>query len=415
MRRIRPAPRAAAGTVGWFADGSSAGVDALDRCYGDDELMDDPGRGGSRVRARAALLARSRVMRLLLQFGVLAVVAWLFVVPRVREAVTQGEIRAISGFGWPLLAAGAQVVSLGAYAFMTRAVLAGHPRRPPYRRLLAIDLASIAVSNTVPVGAAAGTGVGVRLLAREGIRPAEAASAKFLQGVVAAIALALITGVAAIFRIEGPGLAASDLTSLRIGGPVLGGVLTASVVLALAVGTAAGRRVARSATGLVPVRLRPHSARLSGAVGRQVRLLMSEPRVLVPTSLAGAVNWLADAFSLWCCMHAFGFPATASGLVLSFGLATAVGWLPITPGGVGVVEAVLIPGLIGLGSGSYGAAVLGVLMWRLVHSWLPVPLGLLGRISLSHRATRFVADLRPRHRRARRAAERRRLAPVARD
>lgn len=362
---------------------------------------------GGRGRRRLAALLRSRVLRLVVQLALFGIVVWLFVLPRLVDAFSHGEITAISGFGWPLAAAGAQAVSLCAYAVMTRSVLAGHPRRPPFRRLLAIDLSSIAVSNTVPVGAAAGTGVGVRLLAREGVQPAEAASAKLLQGVVAALALALITGAAAITRIEGPGLGASDLTSLRIGGPILAGVLALTLVLGLAAGTRPGRRWAGALAGRTPERGRPAVLRLGRSIGAQARLLTSEPRVLLPALAAATVNWLADAMSLWCCVHAFGTPPNASGLLLSFGLATAVGWLPITPGGVGVVEAVLIPGLIGLGS-SAGAAALGVLMWRLVHSWLPVPLGVVARISISRRASR-----RRDHRRARRRE--RTVAALGRD
>jgi len=346
---------------------------------------------GVRRRVRLVALLRSRPARLVVQLAVTALVGWLFVVPRLADVVTRGELRAVSGFGWPLAAAAAQVVSLGAYAVMTRAVLAGHPRRPPLRRLLAIDLSSIAVTNCVPVGAAAGTGVGVRLLAREGVRPAEAASAKVLQGGVAALALAVLTTGAAVARVAGPGLGASDLTSLRIGGPVLAGVLVLAAGVGLGAGTRRGRRLGRAlARGLaarVRGRVRPVAVRTGRSLGAQAKLLTSQPRVLLPALAASIVNWGADAVSLWCCMHAFGRPGDASGLLLSFGLATAVGWLPITPGGLGVVEAVLIPGLIGLGS-SAAAAALGVLLWRLVHSWLPVPLGLVARVSISRRVDR---------------------------
>jgi uncharacterized protein (TIRG00374 family) len=361
----------------------------------------------SRVGKRLVPLLRSRVLRLVFQVVVLGLVLWLFVLPRLIDALTQGSLRAISGFGWPLAAVGAQVVSLGCYALMTRSVLTGHPHRPPFPRLLAIDLTSIAVTNTVPVGAAAGTGVGVRLLAREGVRPAEATSAKLLQGIVAALALILLTAVAFAVQIVGPGLRASDLTSLRIGGPVLIGVLAVILALAVLSRTRTGRRAARVVAGRVPTGIRPPVLRVVRALGVQIGLLVSQPRVLLPTVTFGAANWLADALSLWCCVHAFGNPPVASGLLLSFGLATAVGWLPLTPGGVGVVEAVLIPGLIGLG-GSHGAAVLGVLTWRLVHSWLPVPLGLVARISISRRALRVRGRLLARVRARRSARQRRR-------
>ena len=55
--------------------------------------------------------------------------------------------------------------------------------------------------------------------------------------------------------------------------------------------------------------------------------------------------------------------------------------LPITPSGLGVVEGVLIPAVVSLGA-SASVALLGVLTWRLVQFWLPVPLALLTYISL---------------------------------
>jgi hypothetical protein len=69
------------------------------------------------------------------------------------------------------------------------------------------------------------------------------------------------------------------------------------------------------------------------------------------------------------------------GLIVAFGLANVVAAIPITPGGLGVVEAVLTSTLVGFGV-PRATAVLGVLTYRLANFWLPIPLGGLAYVSL---------------------------------
>jgi uncharacterized membrane protein YbhN (UPF0104 family) len=56
-----------------------------------------------------------------------------------------------------------------------------------------------------------------------------------------------------------------------------------------------------------------------------------------------------------------------------------------TPGGVGVVEGVLIPSLVAAGVPAH-LALVGVLGWRLVNYWLPIPVGGLMWLTLRHHA-----------------------------
>src|SRR5208337_4431206 len=55
--------------------------------------------------------------------------------------------------------------------------------------------------------------------------------------------------------------------------------------------------------------------------------------------------------------------------------------LPITPGGLGVVDSVAPLLLVSFGVPA-SVATLGVLAWRLVNFWLPIPVGALAYISL---------------------------------
>ncbi len=62
-------------------------------------------------------------------------------------------------------------------------------------------------------------------------------------------------------------------------------------------------------------------------------------------------------------------------------MANVLAVLPVTPGGLGVIELTLVTVLTGFGVHA-GAATAGVLCWRLVNFWLPIPFGGLSFLSL---------------------------------
>ena len=69
------------------------------------------------------------------------------------------------------------------------------------------------------------------------------------------------------------------------------------------------------------------------------------------------------------------------GILVAYGLANVLAAIPITPGGLGVIEATLTSVLVGFGT-PRGVATLGVIAYRLVNFWLPIPLGGLAYLSL---------------------------------
>jgi uncharacterized protein (TIRG00374 family) len=97
--------------------------------------------------------------------------------------------------------------------------------------------------------------------------------------------------------------------------------------------------------------------------------------------LWSAVNWLFDAASLWVFVVAFGYRVDVGGILVAFGLANTLAILPITPGGVGIIEGVLVPSLVGFGTPK-NIALLGVLTWRLFNYWAPIPAGGVAWLSL---------------------------------
>jgi uncharacterized membrane protein YbhN (UPF0104 family) len=116
-------------------------------------------------------------------------------------------------------------------------------------------------------------------------------------------------------------------------------------------------------------------------VEAQLRRLAADRRVSVMAIVWASANWLLDAAALEVFVRAFGHWVNPDGLLVAYGLANVLAVLPITPGGLGVVEATLTSLLVGFGT-SRGVAALGVVAYRLINFWLPIPLGGLTYLSL---------------------------------
>jgi uncharacterized membrane protein YbhN (UPF0104 family) len=72
----------------------------------------------------------------------------------------------------------------------------------------------------------------------------------------------------------------------------------------------------------------------------------ADRRLMVRAFGWAAAAWLFDAASLGVFIAAFGHRVSPDGLLIAFGLANVLAIIPVTPRGLGVVEAVLIPTLI---------------------------------------------------------------------
>jgi uncharacterized protein (TIRG00374 family) len=91
---------------------------------------------------------------------------------------------------------------------------------------------------------------------------------------------------------------------------------------------------------------------------------------------AAALNRMLDYSALVAAVYAVGGRARPSMVLLAYVLSLALALVPITPGGLGFVEAGLTSILVLAGVGS-DQAVLATLLYRLFSFWLPIPLGVL--------------------------------------
>jgi uncharacterized protein (TIRG00374 family) len=301
------------------------------------------------------------------------------VLPQIAGA--RRSVRLLSGISplWLVVGVLAEALSLLAYARLTQVTL--DVREVPYRQLLRIDLATLAVSHVVPAGSAVGVGLGYQLLTKVGVPPAKALSGKALQTVGSAVVLNLL-------------LAVSLLTALVFygGNPLYLPVAMAGLVLLVIAGVASfllvrdERAVAEVAMRLArPVpKLDPASVRrLLATLASTLRRLAADPAFLRRSVGWAAANWLLDALSLWAFVRAFDHSLGIVGLLVAYGLANVAAALPLTPGGLGVVEGVLVPTLVAFGTPA-AIAVLAVIAYRLASFWVPIPVGFASYARLSY-------------------------------
>lgn len=345
------------------------------------------------LRERLAGLAQHHIPRPVTQLvRVLAValVVEYLLVPQIAGFHENLHLLARANYAW--LGAGLllEIASLLVYGWLTLAVLppAG---RPGFWRVLRIDLSTLAVSHVVPAGSAVGLGLGYQLLTDAEVPSGDAVLAKAIQAVGSAVVLNAILWAALVVSIPVHGFS-----------PVYGPVAVVGVVLLTAAGVAVvvlTRHEQRFASGLAGVLGRlPLLTRdsVEGAVrttAEYLRRFFADRRLLRRVALIAAANWLLDAGSLWACVRAFGHVLGIGPLLVPYGIANVLAALPVTPAGLGVVEAFLIPALVGFGT-PRGVAILGVLAWRAFNFLMPIPVGLAAYLSLpsSHRASPAAAE-----------------------
>jgi uncharacterized protein (TIRG00374 family) len=297
----------------------------------------------------------------------LVLVVEVFVLPQLAGARKSVHLLGNVNIGYLVLGVGLEMAALLAYAGLTRAVLpAGAPR---FFTLLRINMSSLAVSHVIPAGTAGGTGLGYRLLTEQGVRGADAAFGVATQGIGSALVLNLLLWLALLISIPLSGFGPLYGTAALVGVLLLAGF--AALVLALTRGREKASRVLSTLARKVPFLDEASVTRTVERLAFRVRELGNDRKLLVRAGGWAAANWLLDAASLWVFVGAFGH----------FGLANVLAAVPVTPGGLGVVEGVLISTLVGFGT-ARGIALLGVVAYRLVNFWLPIPLGALAYLSL---------------------------------
>lgn len=273
---------------------------------------------------------------------------------------------------WWIVVLGASAAGIWCMCALQRIALNGAEWFP----VVTSQLAGSAFSKVVPGGAAAAAALQARMLAQAGVAPAAigtglTAGALLLLGALAGLPLLVLPAV-----LLGRHIPDGLLQAAAIG-------LAVFVVLVMIGGLLfANDRVLRSigrALLAVNRKLRPradHSDALPERLLQERDLLRrSLGRNWLRAVAAAAGRWIFDFLSLYAALQALGARPPLSIALLAYCAAQLLGQLPLTPGGLGVVEAGLT-GTLALASVPAGTAALATLAYRLGSYWLQLPVGL---------------------------------------
>ena len=319
----------------------------------------------------AAVPARGRLRRTAFWLTVTGVSLY-FVAPSLGEVFGSWDDLGELSPGWLAAMAALQALALGCLWALQYLALRG----PSWPAVVRSQLAGNALAKIAPGGGAMGAALQYRMLVQAGL-PRDRAVAGLTATNVLTFAAVLALPVLAVPAILRGGVSRELLEAAAIGVVVLVALFGIGVVLVafdapLAwVGRVVQRvrnRLRRGAEPLqrLPQRLMDERARMVGTLGPRWK------RALAATS----GRWAFDYATLLAALSAIGTEARPGLVLLAFCCAQLLAQIPITPGGLGFVEAGLTATLT-LAGVAAGAAVLATFAYRLFSYWLPLPVGLL--------------------------------------
>jgi uncharacterized protein (TIRG00374 family) len=326
---------------------------------------------GERELERTPQKGRGGLRRTVFWLAVSAISLYL-VAPSVIE--TLGSWRQIQrlGWGWLGVMAALQVATLACLWALQRVAL-----RARWQPVIASQLAGNALAKIAPGGGAMGSALQYRMLVATGSPgPQVIAGLTASNVLVFAVVLALpVFSIPAIVR----GGVQHDLLN------------AAAVGLAVFVVLFAGGAVLLSSdrpllwVGRLIQRVRNRLRRRSAPLEQLPERLIAERDRIVATlgprwkrALAAAIGrWALDFGSLLAALKALDALPRPGLVLLAFCAAQVLAQIPVTPGGLGFVEAGLTATLT-LAGVAAGTAVVATFAYRLFSYWLQLPLGLLG-------------------------------------
>jgi uncharacterized protein (TIRG00374 family) len=321
-----------------------------------------------------------------LSVGTVLVFLFIFYVALPLLASHRAEVNSLAHINLAYLALGVllEVGALAAYTQLTYAVL---PSDGPRRfRLFRINMSTLALSHVSPGGTAPGAALGYRLLTQSGVSGSDAGFALGTQGIGSAVVLNVLfwCSLVAFLATHGFHAPASAHGGQSESGSIL--VIVAAGVGVVLLGFFGGlfylltrgqeraSRVVRRVASKIRFLDADRTTALVEHLAARFGALM-ENRSLTRRAIGwAAANWLLDAASLWVFVAAFSHFISPVDLLLAYGLANILAAIPITPGGLGVVEFVLVSLITGFGP-TAAQALSAVLAYRAVNFWLPIPFG----------------------------------------
>jgi putative heme transporter len=275
-------------------------------------------------------------------------------------------------WAWLLAACAVQAGSMVVFARLQRWLLRCGGVRVRLRDMIEITLAGNALSTSLPGGAAWAAGWVWGQLRRRSVERVLAGWVVLVAGALSSFALFLLVAIGAeIAGSRGPVASLLWVTRALLIIAVLAGV---GVVALARSSSLQARWAARAAAAAGRPGLTPRVVRLLDTFGHDIRIVTPSPTAWGEALLLALANWGADLATLVFCVWTVHASVPWRGIVVAYSLTQIAASIPITPGGLAVVEASLAALLVGFGMSST-TAVTVVLLYRLISFWCLVPIG----------------------------------------
>jgi uncharacterized protein (TIRG00374 family) len=332
--------------------------------------------GANKVLDTRSHTRRKAFLRTFKVLATLIVVYFLILnIPGLRNAVDQlSDVKP----GLLVLGLALELLALFCYSLMTRAALGPIGHHMSALHLFRIQLSTRALSSLVPGGSAAGSALGYRLMVASSVPGPDAGFALATAGLASAVVLNFILWSGLIVSIPLRGV------NPVYGTAAIAGIILMGIAVAIIFGLIEGQERSERILRRVARRLHLNEDRAGEAVrhiGGRMQELAADRALLRRLVFWASANWLIDAAALWVFLRAFGGSVPPDGLIVAFGLANVLAAIPLTPGGLGIVEGTYVPVLVGFGL-PRSTAVVGVVSYRIAQYWLPIMIGGICYLSL---------------------------------
>lgn len=336
----------------------------------------------SQAQDTTAMSDRSRPLRSYWSIATIARYVISLVLAGVALYVVLGKRDELSGassylddlhWQWMVLGAAAEAASIVAFAALQRRLLRAGDVGLGMAPLTGITLAGNAIENSLPAGPIFSAVFAFRQFRRRGAD--DVLSGWTLLGAAALSQITLVT-LAAV----GLSVAAGTGSALNLVSVILG--MVGIVLVLLWAWRQRGRilrHLVRPLTWIQRVFHRPQGDVRTLIQRASARMAAITPSRADWAALAGyaMANWLFDVGCLMFAFLAVGAPIPWRALLLAYAAGQLATNLPITPGGLGVVEGSLTIALVAYG-GAKDSTVAAVLLYRLMSFWALLPAGYVG-------------------------------------
>jgi uncharacterized protein (TIRG00374 family) len=240
--------------------------------------------------------------------------------------------------------------------------------------VITAQLVGNAAGRLLPGGGATATAVSARVLGSAGVDKGNAA-AGFSATTAIRFATTLALPVVALPAILGGARVDHSLVTAAILGAVAFGLVLVVGVLVMSTDRLL-ELTGRAVQWLLNKTVRRHRTPMTDLPRRLIEVRDFVRKTLGTrwkTALLTAVGTIGfDYLALLCALRAVGAEPQASLVLLAYTSATVLALIPLTPGGLGFVEAGLV-GTLKLAGVAASAALAATLLYRIVSFWLPLP------------------------------------------